>query len=369
MVEYRKSKLSPAEQRAYDELLQGLKARHMPLPCHGVVASRALEVCKAIFYDHPELYYMGHAFSASVGMGGTAVLVNMDYVYSEDEIRSCEAMLRRAVSIVRTRLRASMDEFEKIVTVAEYVVRNCDYEIDFVKNQNAAAAICYHKAQCSGYARAITYILDKLGIWSIVVDGYGGDGLGGGGPHAWNMVKVGSNYYHLDVTFMEAYNVGRVTNAAHAYLFYDDVRFAKDHEWDKAYYPACTDSTKAMWDNRIARETDPTPPPRHAGGGRIPSPARGGITRTPVSPAGKSIDTDTNHFTTENALKTAIRETLRKRKATLDFTLDPAMLRSVTPLNFIRKCFDDAWEGVNLSVNAQIIQVGTAHFKLHLTYP
>jgi hypothetical protein len=330
---------------------------------------------------------MGHAFSATgavTGYTGSTVAVNQNYVYTEDEIRTCENRLRRAAAIVRTRIRAGMSDIEKIITVAEYVVRNCDYEIDFVKNQNAAAAICYHKAQCSGYSRAITYLLDKLGIWSIVVDGNASDGLGGGGSHAWNIVRVGGHYYHLDVTFMEAYNIGRVmTNAAHSYLFYDDKLMSKDHEWDRDFFPPCTDPTKALKENRIARATDAPENPKLGGvhdsahekkNTREFAKADLGVHgirksqgNTEPNRSGGAV-TLNGKFGSEEDLKNTIREALRQRKRELEFTLDLTKLDSAVRARIVRACFDEAWAGMNVTVRVQITQIGADRFKMTMIY-
>ena len=256
MIEYRRSKLPPEEQRAYDELVRGIRSRETSIVCHVVNMDSVKRLFLGVYYDHPELFYMncGAGFSGTGGLFGWTVTAMMDYIYTEEEVRVCQTHLRRVEEEIRSRITAGMSEFDVIMRVAEYLVVNCEYEIDDRMNQNAAAAICYKKAQCSGYARAVTYLLDRLGIWSIVVSGEGQGSPGNWDPHAWNIVRVGEHYYHLDVTFMEAYNKGYVRNATLSYLFYDDALCSKDHKWDRSFYPACTDPSRALKERRISRE-------------------------------------------------------------------------------------------------------------------
>ncbi|MCL1857583.1 MAG: autotransporter-associated beta strand repeat-containing protein, partial [Kiritimatiellaeota bacterium] len=55
---------------------------------------------------------------------------------------------------------------------------------------------------CESYACAYTYILNRLGLEALTVFGMAGNlGSGGGGGHAWNLVKIGGQYYNTDPTW------------------------------------------------------------------------------------------------------------------------------------------------------------------------
>lgn len=53
-------------------------------------------------------------------------------------------------------------------------------------------------AVCEGYARAFQYLADKLDVISLFMEGDTA-----GGSHAWNMVWLDGNWYHVDVTWMD----------------------------------------------------------------------------------------------------------------------------------------------------------------------
>ncbi|WP_408071553.1 Ig-like domain-containing protein [Butyrivibrio sp. JL13D10] len=81
-----------------------------------------------------------------------------------------------------------------------------DYEGYEVQNpthicHTAYAALVLGKAVCDGYSQAFTYLLDYEGIniESVVVTG-----LGDGGGHAWNRVKLDGNWYEVDTTWDDA---------------------------------------------------------------------------------------------------------------------------------------------------------------------
>ena len=52
-----------------------------------------------------------------------------------------------------------------------------------------------HKAICGGYSKGYEYLLQRLGLEGIWVNGYAG------GPHAWNFVNLYGNWYLSDTTW------------------------------------------------------------------------------------------------------------------------------------------------------------------------
>ena len=63
------------------------------------------------------------------------------------------------------------------------------------------------KAVCEGYARAMQYLLQKCGgeCAEVVGDIRKGPNRHGG-PHAWNIIKIDGDYYHLDTTWDDSSN-------------------------------------------------------------------------------------------------------------------------------------------------------------------
>ena len=65
---------------------------------------------------------------------------------------------------------------------------------------------------CDSFSKAFQLVLNKAGIDSIIVLGDLGDS-----PHAWNMVKLGDSWYHVDLTSSHSiYDETKIVN--HAYF-------------------------------------------------------------------------------------------------------------------------------------------------------
>lgn len=94
-----------------------------------------------------------------------------------------------------------------------------------------AGPLLYGKGVCSGYARAMKLLCDLAGVKCKTIVG-----VGNGVDHEWNMVKIKNHWYHVDVTWDDP--VPDQDHPMYAYLNLSDEAIAKDHIWEKEYYPS-----------------------------------------------------------------------------------------------------------------------------------
>ena len=331
MLEYCRSLLSPNEAKAYDHIVREIRAGNPNIQCPGVTQDEMGEASMAVYEDHAELFYMGHAWSYGQVPGFMSVtgILRLSFCYDTATIRQRESQIARVKQDIDYMARRTRSDREKVLMVAEYIVRNTVYAIDPVFNQDASAPLCAGIAQCSGYSRAMKLLLDHLGIPCIYVAGEGNGGSGYG-PHAWNMVKVDNTYYHLDVTFMDGSNPDESGDLQQVYLFYDDAKMAIDHRWDRRKYPACVDGGSAsrsvvadpIWiPSAPITKKKAVPSPSPISFHKVPTPSKPTPpTPKPVTPTPKPAATpayDSTYYL-ENGLRTAIR----KRERTLTFRLE-----------------------------------------------
>ena len=72
-----------------------------------------------------------------------------------------------------------MTEFEKELAIHDYIVNNCRYDIENLKegttppeDYTAYGVLVNGMAVCEGYAKAMKLMLDRVNIPSLVVAGY-----------------------------------------------------------------------------------------------------------------------------------------------------------------------------------------------------
>lgn len=131
----------------------------------------------------------------------------------------------------------SMTDFEKVKFVNDYIVKNTQYSTDTVLSPHSAGAILKEgKGVCQGYALLALKMLRELGVETLYVVGEVHTG-----PHAWNLVKVEGNWYHLDTTWNDPLP-DRGSIVGYQYFLINDTQMRLDHHWNQANYPKAQSS-------------------------------------------------------------------------------------------------------------------------------
>ena len=110
-----------------------------------------------------------------------------------------EAKLTEAVAVAMAKLQLNgLSEAKKITKIHDYICNHVDYECNSKEEQiyTAYGALCTGKAVCQGYAVLFYRLCKEAGLSVRIISG-----TGNGGPHAWNIVRIGSKYYNVDCTW------------------------------------------------------------------------------------------------------------------------------------------------------------------------
>ncbi len=81
---------------------------------------------------------------------------------------------------------------------------------------------------CESYALAYQMLLGEIGIPSIYTVGYARGEL-----HAWNLVQLGGDWYHIDATWDDPVGGG---NEGYGYFGLSDKLMGRDHDWTYQNY-------------------------------------------------------------------------------------------------------------------------------------
>lgn len=309
MIEYWRNKLDRKSDRCYAQILQGIRRQVKNIDCGDVSADDVKNAYIAICNDHPEMFYLSSTLQITQrkrGWAGGEMLIysnsaEIEHIYSDEQIHDCELKIERIKAALRKDVNLQTTDEQKVLIAAEYLVRNTVYEVDDFYNQNAASALCFGKAQCSGFSRAFKLLMDAWGIYCIVINGDADNEQGHVMPHAWNIVRLGGNYYHVDVTFMFGANMNRNLPVNHIYLLYDDDEIAKDHSWDRTRTPKCTDKSKYI--NDFAKKSS--------------------LDRQCTK---SDVDLwEHNHYSSFSQVRFEIREAIRARATCMAFCVDTKM--------------------------------------------
>lgn len=128
-------------------------------------------------------------------------------------------------------LRPGMSDFEKLNALHDAIVQRACYDAEAGGD---VADILYHgRGSCEAYSSMLCVMLEIAGIPARVVTGEAG-----GAPHAWNLVKLGREWYHVDCTWDDPLvNDGTRQILSHAYMCNSDAEMATTHSWNRLSYP------------------------------------------------------------------------------------------------------------------------------------
>lgn len=105
-----------------------------------------------------------------------------------------------------TAIQSATDDYEKIKAIYDWLCTNVVYDHEkkndhaYMLKHTAYAAAINHTAVCQGYAVLFYRLALECGIDARVIAGKG-KGANDWEDHAWNIVKLGGNYYLLDATW------------------------------------------------------------------------------------------------------------------------------------------------------------------------
>ena len=151
-----------------------------------------------------------------------------------------EAVLQQLEQRTRSLLRAGMSSLDKVVVLHDALVQGSRY--DARAGGNIADLLTKGCGSCEAYSAALCVMLEIAGVPSRVVTGTAD------GPHAWNLVQLGQEWYHVDATWDDpVIGNGSRQELSHAYFCLSDAEIARTHSWNRAAYPATGTGSAAYY--------------------------------------------------------------------------------------------------------------------------
>ncbi|MBE5964694.1 MAG: hypothetical protein E7252_07125 [Lachnospira sp.] len=215
----------------------------------------ALDLVNALLNKHPEIFYVnmngGVGCTVRNNVIETITITKGYFSYDATEFDT-------EVKKVMSHIEDDMSELEKIMIVHNYLCMDVEYAYDeFVagtvadKQHSALGAILEKKAVCDGYSKAFAYYMNKLGIECYVITGKATTN-GSEINHAWNQVKLDSEWYFVDVSWDDP--VPDWYGAVRYNYFLKSASDFSDHTWSVNDFEICDNrkydaSSNVFWKN------------------------------------------------------------------------------------------------------------------------
>lgn len=196
--EYYFGLLSEEERRGYREILEGIRNYEEKFYLSISGDEEIDRVYHAVLKDHPEIFWVHNRKKVykTTYAGMNYCQFSPGYTYSQEEREQIEQAMETAYQEVLAQIPQDADDYQKVMTVYTYVIDNTDYVIS-EDDQSIAGTFWKKQAVCAGYAGAVQYLLERLRVSCIYVDGDAKESTQG---HAWNIVNLDGEYYYVDAT-------------------------------------------------------------------------------------------------------------------------------------------------------------------------
>ena len=162
---------------------------------------QSLFVCYGeIVNDQPQMFYMKEN-SLVRSTKETVLEFCFYYEYSLDEIINMRSLYEQSVEEILSHVYGEMSIEEKVLAVHDTLCQSVEYDYDSLNSGNiskethsAYGALVNGVSVCSGYSLGLLDLMGRIGIEAKYVTSPTMN-------HAWNLVKINNNWYHIDSTW------------------------------------------------------------------------------------------------------------------------------------------------------------------------
>lgn len=245
--------LSPAEKKVYERVEKAFASYATSISGSGIDRGvDFMKILQVVLGDYPRVIYFNKTQIRQVSSmfsGGQFRLVG---TLSKAQAGKMEAELQRALNQATEEIMLlnPLSDYDKLMCVYEYLQDRVVYdaqEFEAVCKQRksrrpqahtAYGALVTGSAVCDGIASAFCLIAQTLGFDCMTVLGRATFQTDGFSEHAWNIVKIGSACYHLDLTW-DINQKSQLGCYSYDYFCLDDDEMANDHDWEINRAPVC----------------------------------------------------------------------------------------------------------------------------------
>lgn len=170
------------------------------------------EIYDDVIADHPEYFWVCDGYSYYEDDFAGLEYVTIEPLYSGEEsdtVNKKRNELKNIVDDIVDKAKTKSDQYEQAIFVHDYIINNTEYDsetaeiIDLEENKDvifesstAYGCLINNKAICTGYSAAFQLLMEELEFECFRVCGQADGEL-----HEWNCLKLGEEYYYVDITW------------------------------------------------------------------------------------------------------------------------------------------------------------------------
>lgn len=248
------NQLSAAEKKAYEQFERAFNS------CSSTVDSNCIDrnvdvmkVLQVALGDNPQIVYFNKTqirISASI-FGGKQIHFRGAVPLSQARImqKQLESALTKAIEEIE--LLNPLSNYDKLICIYEYLQDNVTYDSKELEaccrlgrsvnpmSHNAYGVLVNKMGVCDGISSALSLLTQRMGFECSMVSGKATFRTSVFSEHAWNVIKIDDNFYHIDATF-DVNHKEQTGEYSYEYFCVNDDSINRDHDWDINTTPVCS---------------------------------------------------------------------------------------------------------------------------------
>lgn len=235
---YYYNQMSKLHQSVYHAIKTGLTEIAPSFAVPRLSGQELSEVFFKLRLDCPEIFY-AVGFQYRYQQGADNIVMIPEYLFQKGKIREHQkAMEARVGRLVRH--ARSMNEKEQQMYIHDFVCSNVHYDkLKKPYSHEIIGPLGQGVGVCEGIAKTVKILCDALGIWCMIAVSDANPEKKIKYRHAWNILRIGGKYHHMDATFDNSLGHGEMIR----YDYYNlaDRQIFRDHEPVLYPVPQCED--------------------------------------------------------------------------------------------------------------------------------
>lgn len=241
MEPYYYTQMSKPHQTAYTAMKTGLTALTSSFPVPRLENRELTDLFFKLRLDCPEIFY-GTGFHYRYYPDSNNIEMIPEYLFDKSKIKDHQKAMNARITKL-TRPAATLSETEKEQYIHDFICNHVRYDkLKKPYSHEIIGPLGQGVGVCEGIAKTVKILCDGLGIWCIIAVSEANPEKNIKYRHAWNIIRIDGQYYHLDATFDNS--VSHDDQIRYDYFNLPDTQIFRDHEPALYPVPACTDSNR-----------------------------------------------------------------------------------------------------------------------------
>ena len=202
-MRYYFSKLDKEGREIYKKLYFGMQNFEKKISLKGT-ENIVREIYYMIIKDNPMMFFV-HPSKLTYFKIGNYVWIEPIYVYRKEEANQIMNEINIKLKPLEKKLKTINTKLERERFIHKYLLENVRYKYncseDDFECHTIVGSFLYKQAVCDGISKAFKQLCDLARINCNVVFGDSWNEYEKPQKHAWNMVKIDKDWYHIDVTW------------------------------------------------------------------------------------------------------------------------------------------------------------------------